>query len=89
VLAARRLERLEALAAELAENGPEALAVKCDVADEAQIDALVASTLGRFGRIDVLVNNAGITEIAPAESESLAAQAEPTPDRNQDFAALR
>ncbi|MBW2270057.1 MAG: glucose 1-dehydrogenase [Deltaproteobacteria bacterium] len=73
VLAARRIDRLDALAAELSERGAEVLAVKCDVADEEQVDGLVARTLERFGRIDVLVNNAGITEIVAAESESLAA----------------
>src|SRR5436309_3288734 len=39
--------------------GGEALAVQVDVRDEAQIEALTASTLKRFGRIDVLINNAG------------------------------
>lgn len=39
--------------------GGEGLAVRCDVTETAQLDALVAATLERFGRIDVLVNNAG------------------------------
>lgn len=72
VLAARRIERLEGLAAEFSERGGEAMAAKCDVADEAQVDTLVASTLERFGRVDILVNNAGITEIVQAENETLA-----------------
>ena len=56
-LAARRLDRLEALAAEL---GPEqALAVQADVARAADIDRLFACTLERFGRLDILLANAG------------------------------
>ncbi len=71
VLAARRRERLEALAKELRDCGASVHALACDVSSEADIDALVAETGQRFGPIDVLVNNAGITEINPAEEESL------------------
>lgn len=56
VLAARRANRLQALAAEL--NG--VLFVATDVTDAAQVDALIAATLKRYGRIDGLVNNAGV-----------------------------
>jgi len=55
VLAARRADRIGALADELGD----AVAVRCDVTDAAQVDALVASALHAFGRIDVVVNNAG------------------------------
>ncbi|NAZ83863.1 SDR family NAD(P)-dependent oxidoreductase [Kineococcus sp. R8] len=55
VLAARRLDRLTDLAAEL----PAALAVQADVTDAAQLDAAVQAGLAAFGRLDVLVNNAG------------------------------
>jgi NAD(P)-dependent dehydrogenase (short-subunit alcohol dehydrogenase family) len=72
VLAARRRERIDALARSLEEAGTEALAVECDVASEASVDALVAATLSRFGQVDVLVNNAGVAKIAPAADESLA-----------------
>jgi len=71
VLAARRVERLEALAARIEESGAEALAVGCDVSREADVDALARATLERFGRVDVLVNNAGVNEVVPAEEESL------------------
>ncbi|MEY2966604.1 MAG: hypothetical protein RLY50_654, partial [Actinomycetota bacterium] len=67
VLAARRIERLEALALEL----PGSLAVRCDVADAAQREDLVARTLAEFGRVDVLVNNAGITHKVAVERESI------------------
>jgi NADP-dependent 3-hydroxy acid dehydrogenase YdfG len=55
VLAARRSDRIAALAAEL----PNSLAVGTDMRDPAQIARLVEATLGRYGRVDVLVNNAG------------------------------
>jgi NAD(P)-dependent dehydrogenase (short-subunit alcohol dehydrogenase family) len=70
VLAARRIAQLEALAGELVAEGASALAVPCDVSQEEAIDALVGATLQRFGRADVLINNAGITTITPAELQS-------------------
>jgi NADP-dependent 3-hydroxy acid dehydrogenase YdfG len=58
VLAARRLERLEELASEL--GGPErALAVRCDVTEWPEQEALVETTLDEFGRLDVAFANAG------------------------------
>jgi NADP-dependent 3-hydroxy acid dehydrogenase YdfG len=56
VLAARREERIRALAAEI---GGGAIAVRCDVTDAADVAALARAALDAFGRIDVLVNNAG------------------------------
>ncbi len=67
VLAARRLDRLEALAAEL----PGSLAVACDVSVDAQLETLAATTIERFGTIDVLVNNAGIGTPMAAEDEPI------------------
>ncbi|AMM21661.1 short-chain dehydrogenase [Frondihabitans sp. PAMC 28766] len=55
VLAARREDRITALADELAH----AVAVRCDVTDRADLDSLVERALDEFGRVDVLVNNAG------------------------------
>jgi short-subunit dehydrogenase len=55
VLAARRKQRIDELAAELSD----AIAVPTDVTDFGQLDALIAAAVGHFGRIDVLVNNAG------------------------------
>ncbi|MEO1061738.1 MAG: glucose 1-dehydrogenase [Actinomycetota bacterium] len=66
VVAARRAERIDLLAAQL----PDALAVPTDVASEADCERLVAATVERYGRIDVLVNNAGISD-APAKAEEL------------------
>jgi short-subunit dehydrogenase len=59
VLAARREDRLEELAGQIRTMGADALAVPTDVARSADIDRLVQAALDRFGRIDVLVNNAG------------------------------
>ncbi len=60
VLAARRLERLEALAERIAARGGEALPVRCDVTVRADLEELAARTDEAYGRCDVLVNNAGI-----------------------------
>jgi len=60
-VAGRRLERAEALADELRALGSESLAIRCDVADAGSASAAVASTIARFGRIDALVNCAGLT----------------------------
>ena len=66
VLAARRADRLEALESELRD----AHAVPCDLTEDGATDALVAATLARYDRIDVLVNNAGTSNPAPAFEES-------------------
>jgi short-subunit dehydrogenase len=58
-LLARRAERLDALASAIAAAGGTALALPADVAERAQVDAAVARLLGRFGRLDLLVNDAG------------------------------
>jgi hypothetical protein len=68
VLAARRRERLEALAADLEADGHTALVVQTDVTDRAQVRTLVAQTTERFGRVDVLVNNAGIMPLSMMEN---------------------
>jgi NAD(P)-dependent dehydrogenase (short-subunit alcohol dehydrogenase family) len=60
VLAARRAEQLNALAQEIEGRGGRALAVPTDVADRSAVDALVAQAIAAFGRIDILVNDAGI-----------------------------
>lgn len=59
-LLARRKERLDALAGELRGQGVDALPVACDVSDEESIKAAVKEVLDHFGRIDILLNNAGV-----------------------------
>ncbi|MCB0927641.1 MAG: SDR family oxidoreductase [Mycobacterium sp.] len=58
VLAARTVERLEAVAAEVAELGRRAVCVGTDITDADQVDNLVAQSLAGYGRVDVLINNA-------------------------------
>ena len=71
VVAARNKEKSGRAVAELRGLGAEAEAVEVDVADEGSIDALVKATLARFGRLDVLVNNAGMNIRKPVESLKL------------------
>lgn len=65
VLAARRVDRLEVLAQEIHSigNGSEALVVRTDLSKLEDIQSLVRQALGKFGRIDVLVNNAGFGRV--------------------------
>ncbi len=67
VLAARRAERLEAIAKQIAREGGQALPVATDLADADATSALVAQALDRYGRVDVLVNNAGFSPAAALE----------------------
>ena len=60
-LAARNAEKLASLAGEIAKSGGEALAIQMDVADAAQIKSGFQQVLAKFGRLDILVNNAAIT----------------------------
>lgn len=65
VLGARRLDRLQALVAEIKAAGGEAIAVQTDVTVKAEVDAMIAAGVEAFGRIDVVINNAGYMAIAP------------------------
>lgn len=66
VLAARTQSEIDALADEIRTSGGEALAVACDVTDEAQVKALFQQAFETLGRIDILVNNAGAGAFRPA-----------------------
>lgn len=73
VLVARRKDRIEAVAKEIEAAGGKALAIAADVSDEDAVNAVTAQTLERFGRIDVLICNAG--------TGLLASVAETTPEQ--------
>ncbi len=66
-LGARRLDRLDALASELRARGARVLVRATDVTDRAQVQALADAALAEFGRIDVIVNNAGLMPHSPLE----------------------
>jgi len=63
-LAARRRERLEQLQAELTKDGAEVLSVPTDVTQRDQVEAMAQQTVARFGRIDALINNAGVMPLS-------------------------
>jgi NADP-dependent 3-hydroxy acid dehydrogenase YdfG len=65
VLGARRKGRLDAIVENIQADGAKALAVSVDVTNRAQVEALVQKAIDTYGKIDVLVNNAGIMPIAP------------------------
>lgn len=67
VLGARRVERLQGLVAEIEAAGGEALAIATDVTSASQVATLIEGAVQRFGRVDVLVNNAGLMAIAPMD----------------------
>lgn len=70
VVASRKLEACQALVDELAELGAEALAVACHVGHWDSLAGVVEQVIERFGRIDVLVNNAGMSPLAPSLLET-------------------
>jgi NAD(P)-dependent dehydrogenase (short-subunit alcohol dehydrogenase family) len=71
VLCARKRERCQQAAEEIEKLGVKARALACDVKNAAQIQEVVDTTLSQFGRIDVLINNAGISWGAPVEEMRL------------------
>ena len=71
VLCARKKERCQEAADQLARLGVKTLALGCDVKDPAAIGEVVALTLQNFGRVDILINNAGVSWGAPVEEMTL------------------
>jgi len=71
VIAGRRKERLRELADELATKKIETLVMPTDVSDPSQVERLIQQTVGRFGRIDTLVNNAGVGIAARFEEQPI------------------
>jgi len=72
VLGARRIERIQSLADELTGQGVQALAVATDVTQSAQVQNLVDAAVKRFGRVDVMLNNAGLMPHSPLERRKIA-----------------
>jgi len=72
VLCARKKERCEQTAHDMEKFGVRALALGCDVKDPEAVRQLVETTLSHFGRLDILINNAGISWGAPADQMTLA-----------------
>jgi NADP-dependent 3-hydroxy acid dehydrogenase YdfG len=64
-IAARRKDRLDALAQDIEQAGGSALAIEADVTDQEQVRRLVAQTVDRLGRLDTVVNNAGVMLLGP------------------------
>ncbi|MFZ2178865.1 MAG: SDR family NAD(P)-dependent oxidoreductase [Rhodococcus sp. (in: high G+C Gram-positive bacteria)] len=77
VIAARRRERLDAVAAAVEATGRQCLVVPTDVTVPEQCDALAHAAIAEFGHLDILINNAGVTSSAPA-----------TRERPEDFRAV-
>jgi NAD(P)-dependent dehydrogenase (short-subunit alcohol dehydrogenase family) len=71
VLAARRAQWLDPTAEEFEQRGFECLACTCDISDEAQVQNVAEKALDRFGRIDILINNAGVSWAAPFEEATV------------------
>lgn len=71
VVSGRRKERLLELVGEIESKGGEALAVQTDVAERKQVERLIAKAVERFGRIDTLVNNAGVGLAARFSEQSV------------------
>jgi short-subunit dehydrogenase len=71
VLAARRIDRLQNLAAKIQDAGGEAIAIPVDIIDTAEVENMVQTTLDLYGQIDILFNNAGIGRVEWFENHSL------------------
>jgi len=70
-ICARSEEELEAARRDLSATGVDVLTVVCDVSDPNQVDRLVEATLQHYGRIDVLINNAGVIQVGPVGAMTL------------------
>lgn len=67
VLGARRTDRIEALVSEITDAGGKAIAVQTDVTKREDLQRLIGAAIEAYGRIDVLINNAGVMPLSPLE----------------------
>jgi NADP-dependent 3-hydroxy acid dehydrogenase YdfG len=68
VLGARRSKKIDAVVQEISASGGKAIGFATDVTTRAEVEALIQKAVDNFGRLDVLLNNAGIMPIAPIEA---------------------
>lgn len=69
-IAARRRERLDATAKEIRASGGEALAIECDITSRTSVERALQETEKRFGKLNIVVNNAGAVHVGSAEETS-------------------
>jgi NAD(P)-dependent dehydrogenase (short-subunit alcohol dehydrogenase family) len=72
VICSRTIDQLGNAHMELENKGAEILSLAVDVTDPAQVDSMIKDVMGYHGRIDVLINNAGIVQVAPQEALTIA-----------------
>jgi NAD(P)-dependent dehydrogenase (short-subunit alcohol dehydrogenase family) len=71
VVCSRDRRHVEAAVADLDARGAEGLGLRCDVSDRREVERMVRRVTGRYGRIDVLVNNAGVVQVGPVSAMEL------------------
>lgn len=69
-LADRNEKAVRSATAELADQGHKAIAIHCDVADDAQVEAMVEQTVAAFGQLDAAYNNAGVQNIVAETADA-------------------
>lgn len=68
VICSRDKDELQAALIELTDLGPDILAIQCDVTDQAQVQKMIAEIESRLGKVEILINNAGIIQVGPFEN---------------------
>ncbi len=71
VICARDRDELDWAREELARTGADVLAIQCDVGNHDDVHRMMRETMERFGRIDILINNAGVITVGPVQSQTL------------------